>query len=269
MSVSAENASKPFSFWRWLHQYGSPAYFYNFSEKWSPRLAIACGILFLIGLYLGLVVAPPDYQMGDNYRIIFVHVPSAWMSMFTYAVMAFAAACGLIWNMKVGDAAARAAAPLGAGFTFCALATGSLWGKPTWGTYWIWDARLTSELVLLFLYFGYMALVSAFDDRKTGSRAGAILAIVGVINLPIIHYSVEWWNTLHQGSTVTKLGRPTIDIRMLIPLLIMFLAFNLYFFSSWFKRINNELLKSEKRSKWVAKLLANTESGNSGEKNHG
>ncbi|MEM7196482.1 MAG: heme ABC transporter permease [Pseudomonadota bacterium] len=238
--------------WRWFHRFGSPEYVYGFSEKWAPRLAILMAILFLTGLYLGLVVAPPDYQMGDNYRIIFIHVPSAWMSMSAYFVMALAALCGLVWHMKVGDAVARACAPVGAMFTICALVSGSLWGKPTWGTYWVWDARLTSFLVLLFLYLGYIALVHAFEDRKSGTRAAAVLAIVGVINLPIIHYSVEWWNTLHQGSTVTKLGRPSIDIRMLIPLLIMFVAYNLYFVTVIMIRLRTEILTTEYRTRWVA-----------------
>jgi heme exporter protein C len=175
--------------------------------------------------------------------------------MFTYVVMAFAAATGLIWHMKLGHAVARACAPIGAGFTFCALVTGSLWGKPTWGTYWIWDARLTSELVLLFLYFGYMALISAIEDKRTASRAAALLAIVGVVNIPIIHYSVEWWNTLHQGSTVTKLGRPSMDIQMLIPLLIMFTAINFYFVSSLFNRVRCELLDQERQTRWVRELV--------------
>lgn len=175
--------------------------------------------------------------------------------MFVYALMAAAAATGLIWHLKLGDAVARACAPLGAAFTLCALVTGSLWGKPTWGAYWVWDARLTSELVLLFLFLGYMALANAFEDRRTASRAAAVLALVGVVNLPIIHYSVEWWNTLHQGASVTKLGRPSMDIRMLIPLLIMFTAFKLYFFSAMLNRVRCELLERERRSQWVAEVM--------------
>jgi heme exporter protein C len=241
--------------WLWFHRLGSPAYFYFFAEKWAPRCGVIALLLFSVGLYYGLVVAPPDYQMGDSYRIIFVHVPTSLMSMSTYVVMAFAAATGLIWHMKLGHAVARACAPIGAGFTFCALVTGSLWGKPTWGTYWIWDARLTSELVLLFLYFGYMALISAIEDKRTASRAAALLAIIGVVNIPIIHYSVEWWNTLHQGSTVTKLGRPSMDIQMLIPLLIMFAAINFYFVSSLFNRVRCELLDQERQTRWVRELV--------------
>ena len=247
---------KPNGSWVWFHRFGSPEYFYRMSGRWAPRCSVIALILFLIGLYLGLVVAPPDYQMGNSYRIIFIHVPSAWMSMFIYVVMACAAATGLIWKMKLGYVVARCCAPIGAIFTFCALVTGSLWGKPTWGTYWIWDARLTSELVLLFLYLGYMALVNAIEDRKTASQAAAILALVGIVNIPIIHYSVEWWNTLHQGSTVSKLGRPTMDIEMLIPLLVMFVAVNFYFISSLFNRAQCELLSQERHTRW-AKTIVN------------
>ncbi len=210
--------------------------------------------MLVLGLYLGLVVAPPDYQMGDSYRIIFLHVPSAWLSMSSYLIMAVSAGIGLVWHLKVADLAARAIAPLGATFTFCALLTGSLWGKPTWGTYWVWDARLTSELVLLFLFFGYMALSAAIEDRRTAARASAVLALIGLINLPIIHFSVEWWNTLHQGSTVTRLGRPTMDTQMLIPLLIMFVAFNFYFAAVVLNRLRGELLVQERRTRWVREL---------------
>ncbi len=241
--------------WAWFHRFGSPPWFYQFAARWSKRLGWAAGLLFVGGAYGGLVVAPPDYQMGDSYRILYVHAPSAWMSMFAYVVMAAAAASGLIWHLKLGDALARACAPLGAAFTLCALVTGSLWGKPTWGAYWVWDARLTSELVLLFLFLGYMALSDALDDRRSSARAAAILAVVGVVNLPIIHFSVEWWNTLHQGPSVTKLGRPSIDTRMLIPLLVMFAAFNLYFISALLSRVRCELLDRERRTQWVAEVV--------------
>src|SRR5690606_11734607 len=180
-------------------------------------------LLIIIGAVGGLYLAPPDYQQGDAFRIIYVHVPSAWLSMFGYVVMATAAAIGLIWRMKLAHVAANAVAPLGASFTALALATGSIWGRPMWGTWWVWDARLTSELILLFLYFGYMALNRAFEDRKQGDRASAVLALVGVVNVPIIHYSVEWWNTLHQPATITKFGKPSITVDMLWPLLVMFL----------------------------------------------
>ena len=253
--ASRKPGSQPGSKWLWFHRFGSPEYVYEFAGKWSPWAAAVSTILFAIGLYLGLVVAPSDYQMGDSYRIIFIHVPTAWMSMFTYVVMATAAACGLIWKMKMGYAVARACAPLGAAFTFCALLTGSLWGKPTWGTYWIWDARLTSELVLLFLYFGIIALDSALEDRQTASQATAVLALVGIVNIPIIHFSVEWWNTLHQGSTVSRLGRPSMDTSMLIPLLVMFVAINFYFVASLLKRVQCELLQSSRRTAWVGRVV--------------
>ena len=242
--------------WRWFHRFGSPAWMYGFSERWANRIGIVAGIVMLVGLFLGLVIAPPDYQMGDSYRIIFVHVPSAWLSMFSYAVMAVCAGIGLVWRIKVADYTALAIAPLGAGFTFCALVTGSLWGKPTWGTYWVWDARLTSELVLLFLFIGYMALRNAFEDQRSASRASAVLALIGIVNLPIIHFSVEWWNTLHQGSTVTRLDGPTMDTRMLIPLLIMFVGFNFFFVSAVLNRLKVILLDQERRTRWV-RALAN------------
>ena len=241
--------------WAWFHRFGSPAWVYGFAGRWAKPSGLVALVLFVIGLYQGLVVAPPDYQMGDSYRIIFIHVPSAWLSMFSYFVMALSAGVGLIWHIKVADMAARAIAPLGAMFTFCALVTGSLWGKPTWGTYWVWDARLTSELVLLFLFIGYMALSGAIEDRRTASRASAVLALIGVINLPIIHFSVEWWNTLHQGATITKLERPSIDTRMLIPLLIMFFAFNFYFLAAVLHRLRVELLDQERRTRWVRELI--------------
>ncbi len=241
--------------WLWFHRLGSPAGFYQFATRWSKWFGGLALLLFAAGLYGGLALAPPDYQMGDSYRILYVHAPAAWMSLFVYAMMAAAAATGLIWHLKLGDAVARACAPLGAAFTVCALVTGSLWGKPTWGAYWVWDARLTSELVLLFLFLGYIALSNALEDRRSASRAAAVLALVGLVNLPIIHYSVEWWNTLHQGASVTKLGRPSMDIQMLIPLLIMFAAFKAYFFAAMLGRARLELLERERRTRWVEAVV--------------
>ena len=188
---------------RFFHQLGSPKHFYRIAGRWIPWLAALCVLLMLYGLYQGMVVAPTDYQQGDSYRIMFIHVPSAWMSLFVYMVMAGAGAVGLIWHMKLAEVIAISSAPIGASFTFLALITGAIWGKPMWGAWWVWDARLTAELILLFLYLGVMALYSAIEDKRTAARAVAILAIVGVVNIPIIHYSVEWWNTLHQGPTVT------------------------------------------------------------------
>lgn len=241
--------------WNWLHKQGSPKFFYHTAKILSPWLAVPCLILFVVGLYLGLIVAPPDYQQGDSYRIIYIHVPSAWMSMFVYVVMAAMAALGLIWRVKLAAIMATASAPIGASFTFLALATGSIWGKPMWGTWWVWDARLTSELILLFLYFGFMALQSAISDRQTAWRAGAILLLVGVVNIPIIHYSVEWWYTLHQPATITKLDKPSIDASMLIPLLIMALAFKLLYATLLLSRTRSEILQREKKTAWVRDLV--------------
>jgi len=240
---------------RFFHQLGSPKHFYRIAGRWIPWLAAACAVLMLIGLYQGMVVAPPDYQQGDSYRIMFIHVPSAWMSLFIYIVMAVAGAIGLIWHMKLAEVIAISSAPIGASFTFLALVTGSIWGKPMWGAWWVWDARLTSELILLFLYLGVMALYSAVEDKRTAARATAILAIVGVVNIPIIHYSVEWWNTLHQGPTVTKFGAPSIDLRMLIPLLVMAVAFKLFYAMVVLMRARVEVLQRERNAQWVRELV--------------
>ncbi len=226
--------------------------FYFFCGKLLPWFAWPTLILMLVGLYWGLVEAPADYQQKDSYRIIFIHVPAAWMSLFVYMVMATSAAASLIWKTKASEVVANSCAPVGAAFTFLALATGSLWGKPMWGTWWEWDARLTSELVLLFLYLGYIALQSAFEDKRTAARATAILAIVGVVNIPIIHYSVEWWYTLHQGPTVQVMkNKQAMDISMLIPLLIMATAFKFYFATVLLMFSRNEILERESHTKWV------------------
>ena len=219
-----------------------------------PWLAGIFMLLLLAGLYGGLVLAPPDYQQGESYRIIFVHVPAAWMSLFIYMVMAFCGVVILVWRMKLAEVVLISSAPIGASFTFLALATGSLWGKPMWGTWWVWDARLTSELILLFLYLGVIGLHGAIEDKRIASRAVAILAIVGVVNIPIIHYSVEWWNSLHQGPTVTKFDKPSIHWSMLLPLLLMALAFQVYYVLALFQRCRAELLLRERNSKWVQEL---------------
>ena len=245
--------------WKWLTKFASPMHFYNLVNRLTPWLGWAAAILFIVGLYGAFFYAPADYQQGESFRIIYVHVPSAWMSMFVYMVMAMSGAAGLIWKTKVSDAIARSSAPLGASFTFLALVTGSLWGKPMWGTWWVWDARLTSELILLFLYLGYIALQSAIDDRRSAARAGAVLALVGVVNIPIIHYSVIWWNTLHQGPTVSKLDSPSIHIDMLIPLLIMITAFMCYFFAMLLIRARTEIVEQEKNARWVDELLVSKE----------
>ncbi len=241
--------------WPFFHKLASPKYFYDISGRFIPWLSGFCLITLLAGLYLGLWVAPPDYQQGDSYRIMFIHVPSAWMSMFIYVLMAVWSAISLIWNIKLADVMAGSSATIGASFTFLALVTGSLWGKPMWGAWWVWDARLTSELILLFLYLGYIALVAAIEDRRTAARAGGVLILVGVVNIPIIHYSVEWWNTLHQGATVSKIGKPAIHLSMLIPLLVMAISFNLYYFAVVLMRARVEVLDRERRSAWVRELF--------------
>ncbi len=241
--------------WTWIHRFASPKHFYRISGWLAPTLGAGALVALLIGLYLGLYVAPPDYQQGESYRIMFVHVPSAWMSMFIYMVIATASAISLIWKIKLADVVATASAPLGASFTFLALATGSLWGKPMWGAWWVWDARLTSELILLFLYLGYMALGAAIEDKRVAARACAVLAIVGVVNIPIIHYSVEWWNTLHQGPTVTKFDAPSIHPSMLWPLLIMALGFKLYYGALMLMGARSEVLDRERNSSWVKELV--------------
>jgi len=241
--------------WKWFHQLASPRYFYRISGRWIPWLSLITIVLLAAGLYTGLVVAPPDYQQGDSYRIMFIHVPSAWMSLFIYTMMAGAGAVGLIWKIKLADAFAKASAPIGAWFTFLTLVTGSLWGKPMWGAWWVWDARLTSELILLFLYLGYIALNESFEDPRTGARASAVLALVGVVNIPIIHFSVQWWNTLHQGPTVTKFGSPSIAPSMLWPLLLMAGAFMFYYASTVLVRTRCQVLERERTSAWVRELV--------------
>ncbi len=238
----------------WFNKLGSPPHFYRIAGKWMPWLALIFLVLLLTGLYGGLVLAPPDYQQGDSYRIIFIHVPSAWMSLFIYVVMAFCGVVTVVWRMKLAEVILISSAPIGASFTFLALVTGSLWGKPMWGTWWVWDARLTSELILLFLYLGVIGLHGAIEDKRVASRAVAILAIVGVVNIPIIHYSVEWWNSLHQGPKITKFDKPSIHWSMLLPLLLMALAFQVYYVLALFQRCRAELLLRERNSKWVQEL---------------
>ncbi|VAX07290.1 Cytochrome c-type biogenesis protein CcmC, putative heme lyase for CcmE [hydrothermal vent metagenome] len=245
--------------WSFFHRLASPKHFYQFAGRLIPWLGWSTLILFIIGIYLGLFVAPTDYQQGESYRIIYIHVPAAWMSMFVYMVMATAGGIGLIWKMKMADIVASSAAPLGAAFTILALVTGSLWGKPMWGTWWIWDARLTSELILLFLYLGFIALQSAIEDRRTAANACAVLALVGVVNIPIIHYSVEWWNTLHQGATVTRFDKPAMATSMLIPLLTMFLAFKLYFGLTLMMRARVEILERERDTTWMKAMITESE----------
>ncbi len=240
----------------WMHRLGSPPIFYRFAGALRPWLFSGALILAVIGLYGGMVLAPPDYQQGDAFRIIFIHVPCAWMSLFAYGCMALAALIALVWRIKLAEVIAMECAPVGAAFTLITLITGSLWGKPMWGTWWTWDARLTSELVLLFLYLGVIGLFNAIEDRRRGARAASLLALVGIVNLPIVHYSVLWWNTLHQGQTVNLFGQSRIAPGMLWPLLLMALATHLYFFASLLARARVGLLAVEGGKEWVRELIA-------------
>ena len=237
--------------WTWFHRLGSPPHVYALAARLTPWFAWPAAALILAGLYGGLVLAPPDYQQGDDFRIIYVHAPSAWMSLMVYVTMAVAAAVGLIWRMKVAHAAAASCAAIGASFTIAALATGSLWGRKMWGTYWEWDPRLVSELILLFLFLGYMALRSAIDDLQRADRASALLAVVGVVNVPIIHYSVLWWNSLHQAPSVMKLGKPDMPAAMLAPLLIMLVGFTFLFVYLLLVRLRGEILRRERTASWI------------------
>jgi heme exporter protein C len=241
--------------WEFIHKFGSPPHFWRLSESMIPWFGWIALVLITVGTVGGLWIAPPDYQQLDAFRIIYFHVPSAWLSQFGYVLMALAAAVGLVWRIKLAHAVAAACAPIGASFTIVALATGSIWGKPMWGTWWVWDARLTSTLVLLFLYFGYMALRAAIDDENRADRASALLAIIGVINIPIIKYSVEWWNTLHQPATISKLGKPAMDPSMLIPLLIMWLGFTFFFFAVLMIRTRGEIIARERNKKWLRDVI--------------
>ncbi|MBV9523775.1 MAG: heme ABC transporter permease [Alphaproteobacteria bacterium] len=212
-----------------MHRFANPARFMRLSGVVLPWIAAATALLIVLGLLLALFIAPPDYQQGESVRIMYVHVPAAWMASAAYVFLALASAAALIWRHPLADIAAAEAAPLGAGFALICLLSGSLWGKPMWGAWWVWDARLTSMLVLFFLYLGYIALVNAFDEEERGARVGAILALVGIVDLPIIKFSVDWWNTLHQPASVFRLGGPTIDPAMLVPLLVMAAGFTAFF----------------------------------------
>jgi heme exporter protein C len=231
-----------------MHRFANPTRFMRLSSAVLPWTSAAATLALAVGLYLSLFVAPEDYQQGETVRIMFLHVPAAWMALFCYALMALASAVALIWRHPLAELAARETAPIGAAFTFICLATGSLWGQPMWGTWWVWDARLTSVLVLFFLYLGYLALANAFDDESRGARAASILALVGVVNLPIIKFSVDWWNTLHQPASVIKLGGPAIDPSMLVPLLVMAVGFKLFFVSLLLVRIRTALVARKIRA---------------------
>ncbi len=237
-------------------KFSSPATFFPLARKIGVVSTVIAVALIAVGLYMSFFVAPTDYKQGEGYRIIFVHVPASWMSMFIYVVMAGWAALGLIFNTRLSMMMAQALAPTGAMFAFLSLWTGSFWGKPMWGAWWVWDARITSELILLFLYLGYMALRSAIDDPRRADRASAILLLVGVVNVPIIYYSVQWWNTLHQGSTIRLNEESTMDDTMLIAMLIMTLGFWAYSIAVAMSRLRTLILERERSANWVRELAS-------------
>ena len=235
-----------------LHRFASPARFSRIATRVLPWSVALTGLLFVAGIYFALFASPADYQQGETVRIMYVHVPSAWMAIACYIFIAAMSAISLIWKHPLADVAARAAAPLGAAFTLIVLITGSLWGKPTWGTWWVWDARLTSVLIMFFLYLGHIALTHAFDNPQRGAKAAAMLALVGFINIPIIKFSVDWWNTLHQPASLTRLDRPAIDPGMLTPLLLMGLAFMAYFVTMLLIRMRADLNAARARARQLS-----------------
>jgi heme exporter protein C len=237
-----------------MQKYANPTRFYALSGKILPGLVAATFIAFVVGLYLALVKAPQDYQQGETVRIMFVHVPAAWMAMFCYSTIALASAIGLIWRHPLADVAAKCAAPIGASFTFLALVTGSLWGKPMWGTWWVWDARLTSVFVLFLLYLGYMAIWQAIEEPLRAARVAAIVALVGFVNVPIIKFSVDWWNSLHQPASVLRMDGPAIHPTILIPLLVMGLAYTLLFFTLHLVAIRGEITRRRIRAIELAEV---------------
>ncbi len=238
--------------WVWFHKLASPPHIYRIAGRLTLLFTVPGVLALIVGLYGGLITAPADYQQGDSFRIIYVHAPAAWLSLLCYTAMAIAAAVGLVWRMKVAHAFAAATAPIGASFALVCLVSGSLWGRPMWGTWWVWDARLTSQLVLFFLYLGYMALRHSFDDLSRADRASGVLAVIGLVNVPIIHYSVYWWSTLHQGSTVLRAGGPLMPPSMLVPLLLCFFAYTCCYGALVCVRLRAEVLNRERSPNWLS-----------------
>jgi|TARA_R110001592_G_scaffold24082_4_gene93528 heme exporter protein C len=241
--------------WQWFHRLGSPRWFYQTSGKWLPWLAGITFVLLLIGLVWGLGFAPRDAKQGNSFRIIYIHVPASFLALAGYYVMAIAGAVGLIWKMKLADMVMKSAAPLGAALTFVALVTGAIWGKPTWGTYWVWDARITSMLVLFFLYMGVMALQHSYTSVDAANRASAVLSLVGMVNIPIIYKSVDWWYTLHQPATIKFTEAPTMHPDMFHPLLVMIAGFYCFYALVLILNTRSEILHRERRSSWVKDVV--------------
>jgi heme exporter protein C len=247
--------------WQWFHRLGSPRWFYEKTSPWLPWLAILSIALILTGAVWGLAFAPADFKQGNSYRIIYIHVPAAFLALAGYYIMAISGAVGLIWKMKLPFMVMKSAAPIGALLTFISLVTGSIWGKPTWGTWWEWDARITSMLILFFLYLGMIALQQAFTQRDSADKASAVLALVGMVNIPIIYKSVDWWNTLHQPATIKFTSKSTIDPSMLYPLLTMVVGFYLFYALVLLLNTRVEVLRREYRSQWVTDLVNNGKVG--------
>ncbi|MBU3022081.1 heme ABC transporter permease [Aestuariibacter sp. A3R04] len=245
--------------WKWMHPYAKPERAYTLCETLLPWCWIVALVCMVVGSVWGLAFAPQDYQQGDSFRIIYIHVPSAMLSMSTYVAMAIAALVGMVWQWRTAYMAMIAMAPVGAVMTLIALFTGAAWGKPMWGTWWVWDARLTSELILLFLYLGVIALYGAFEDKLQAGKAAGVMSLVGVVNVPIIHYSVEWWNTLHQGSTITKFDKPSMAVEMLWPLLINIIGFACFIAAVTLMRMKNEIVRREIHRPWVQGLVGKEE----------
>jgi heme exporter protein C len=238
-----------------LHHWISPKFVYHVIDRLQPWLLVFSIVLLCAGIGLGLFWAPIDYQQGDGFRMMYIHVPAAFLSLGIYSWMFFCSILSLVWQIKIADICAKASAPIGATYTLIALISGALWGKPMWGTWWIWDARLTSELVLLFLYWSYVGLRLSIREEKRAAKASALLMIVGMVDVPLVHFSVEWWTTLHQGATLAKFARPSIATEMLIPLLIMLAAFTVFYGSVLCLRMRTELLKREWRAIWAQTIL--------------
>ncbi len=239
----------------WFYQLASPKWFYELTGRWLIFFILAAIILLLTGTIWGLVFAPADYQQGNSFRIIYIHVPSAILAQSCYLLMAIAGGIGLIWKIKMAHIIAKSCAPIGASISVMALATGAIWGKPTWGAWWVWDARLTTMLILFFLYLGVLALTSAFENESSGDKAAAVLALVGTVNIPIIKYSVEWWNTLHQSATFTLTKKPAMPVEMWLPLFVMIIGFYCFFAAVLMARARIEVLEREKRSDWVKSII--------------
>lgn len=248
--------------WSWLrslwHKLGSPRWFYHISGKWLPWLAVLTGVLLITGTVWGLLFAPPDFRQGNSFRIIYLHVPTSMLAMAGYVFMAIAGAISLIWRMKLAEVAMKCAAPIGAALTFLALVTGSIWGKPTWGTWWVWDARITSVVVLFFLYMGVIALYEAFENKQAAAKACAVLSIVGVVNIPIIYWSVNWWFSLHQPATLKIVGKSTMAPEMLYPLILMIFGFYCFYVWAMLLAMRSEILQRERNTRWVRELIVGT-----------